>query len=184
MGTGMFKNKRRIDWQKLRGPRAWTAFLTATALGSGLCPFAPGTAGSLVALPLAYAVSGWTDWSKLALWLLFAIVGTWAAKVFDGLMSTDDNQNIVIDEVIGIGIAAWTATDWRVLAIAFVAFRLFDIIKIPPVRQADRWSKIAAERHLGGRHMARWIGAFGVIFDDVLAGVQALIVVKVVTTFW
>jgi phosphatidylglycerophosphatase A len=87
------------------------------------------------------------------------------------MMGTGDNQNIVIDEVIGLGITAWTAgRDLKTLFAAFVLFRFFDVIKPPPVRQVDLWSK---------RQASPWAGGFGVIADDIVAGFQALAVILV-----
>ena len=88
-------------------------------------------------------------------------LGTWAAGEFDRVSQSHDNQQIVVDEVAGQFIAAATAhTQWEFL-IAFALFRLFDITKPPPVRQLDRWSK-------------KETSGFGVIADDLMAGLLAL----------
>jgi len=121
--------------------------------------------GTLVAMPLAWWSNDWSFLPRVALWLALLAGGTWAAKVFGETMETGDHQSIVMDEVVGYGITAWTSgTDWRALGAAFILFRLFDITKPPPVRQADRWSKNAS----------RWVQGFGVMLDDVLAGLYAL----------
>jgi phosphatidylglycerophosphatase A len=163
-----------IHWNRIRGPRAVLAVFLATAGGAGLVPFAPGTAGTAVGVPISYWSCEW-DWpARVALWVALIVVGTWAAAVFDELMGTGDNQHIVIDEVIGLGISAWTAgKDPRELVAAFVLFRFFDIVKPWPVRMIDRWSKKRASR---GDRFASWYGGFGVIADDVAAGFQALAV--------
>ncbi len=171
-------SRRRLRWENVKGLRATSAVIAATALGAGLFPAAPGTMGALVTLPLAYAMAGTPWFAKAALWLAILAIGTWAAKVFDETMTTEDNQNIVIDEVLGMGIAAWTAgTHVKTLIVAFILFRLFDIIKPAPIRQADRWSKVAAKNGNG------WAGGFGVMFDDLLAGLQSLIVIIVLQHF-
>jgi phosphatidylglycerophosphatase A len=140
--------------------------LIATALGSGLLPVAPGTMGTLAAIPLAYATRHW-DWTfRVCLWGGLTLLGTWAAKVFDQTMETSDNQNIVIDEVIGLGITAWTAgDDPKTWVAAFIFFRVFDILKPPPVRGVDSWSK---------KQSSPWWGGFGVIADDMIAGFEGL----------
>jgi phosphatidylglycerophosphatase A len=141
------------------------AAIVATAAGAGLSPVAPGTMGSLVALPIAYFTRHWSWEVRLAFWGFLTLVGTWAAKVFDQLMETRDNQCIVIDEVIGIGITSWTVgDDLKTWCFAFVCFRFFDILKPPPVRQVDRWSK----------NKSAWSAGFGVIADDMVAGLQGL----------
>jgi phosphatidylglycerophosphatase A len=150
-----------------------SALITATALGAGLAPIAPGTMGTLVGLPIAYATNLWPVAPRVILWLGLTALGTWAAQVFDRMMKTGDNQCIVIDEVVGLGITAWTAgRHATTLAAAFVLFRFFDIVKPPPVRQVDSWSK---------KHPA-WSG-FGVMADDILAGFQALICVMLLQHF-
>jgi phosphatidylglycerophosphatase A len=176
------KNPRRIiRWEKMRGPRPILALVVGTAMGAGLVPFAPGTAGALAGLPIAYFTNDWHWLSKLALWTAFTIAGTWAAKVFDETMGTSDNQNIVMDEVIGLGITAWTAgQDPATLITAFVLFRFFDILKPWPVRLIDDWSKKKAKV---GDNRAQWYGGFGVMADDIAAGIQGLICILLLQYF-
>jgi phosphatidylglycerophosphatase A len=111
-----------------------------------------------------------------------ALVGTWACKVFDETMQTGDNQNLVIDEVVGLGITAWVAgPDWKWLAAAFFLFRFFDIVKPPPVRQVDAWSK---NRTLSNTPLRYWYSGFGVMADDIIAGFQGLICMVVLRHFF
>lgn len=151
-----------------QGLRSWFAFLIATALGAGLSPFAPGTAGSLVALPLPIITQDWPFSSRFGAWLALTIAGIWAAKVWDETQQSSDNQSIVIDEVVGLWLTAWTVRTTEGLLVAFVLFRIFDVWKIPPVRQVDRWSK---------KKSSPWLGGFGVVADDLLAGLQGLAVI-------
>lgn len=132
--------------------------------------------GTLVGLPLCYLSNAW-DWpARAAVWIAIVAAGTWAAAELDRAMGSRDNQVIVIDEVAGVGLAALSAgRDWRALAAAFVLFRVFDILKPPPVRQLDRWSKKHPKRPL--------IGGFGVIADDLVAGLQALACVAALQYF-
>jgi phosphatidylglycerophosphatase A len=169
--AGVYLDRRKIDWAKVRGAKSVAAFWISTALGAGLFPVAPGTMGTLVALPIAYYTNEWDLTARVLFWLGLTVIGTWAATVFDQMMGTGDNQNIVIDEVIGLGVTAWTAgRDLKTLAVAFVLFRIFDVIKPPPVRQVDKWSKNQA---------SPWAGGFGVIADDIVAGFQALALILV-----
>ncbi len=172
MNTTRSSPRRLIRWKNFRGnPRGWVALTICTFFGSGLLPFAPGTMGTLAAIPLVYFTAHWSIPCRLALWISVTAAGTWAAKVFDEINQTEDNQNIVIDEVVGLGISAWTAgTYWPTIWAAVIAFRFFDIVKIPPVRQVDRWSHFQKKP---------WLQGFGVMADDVLAGIQALIVIGV-----
>jgi phosphatidylglycerophosphatase A len=161
-----------IDWKKINGPSGTLAALLCTFGGAGLSPLAPGTVGTFAAVPLAYAIADWSGPIRALLWLCLLLLGTWAAQRFCSLLERADHQAIVIDEVVGYGIAAWTAgKDSKALFVAFLLFRAFDILKPPPVRQLDRWSKKLAER--GGSRPALSLGA-GVMLDDVLAGFYAL----------
>jgi phosphatidylglycerophosphatase A len=176
----------RVVWENVRGLRAVAATVIATALGAGLIPLAPGTWGTIIALPLAYVSVDWPWAARVALWLFLLIIGIWSATTFDEVMGTGDNQSIVIDEVVGLGITAWTAGhDLRSWIAAFVLFRFFDIVKPPPIRQIDLWSKRKAEeagknRNSVGRSLLeRHWGGFGVMADDVLAGFEALAVIAV-----
>ncbi len=160
-------DRRQILWPRLKAsPHGRLALLGATFFGAGLLPRAPGTWGSLLALPLWWAVSPLPPAAQIALWLVLAAWGVWSSKVFDELNETQDNQNIVMDEATGVGIAALTAGgDWSLLLCAFLLFRIFDILKPWPVKLVDRWS------HSSG---SAWHRAFGVMADDWVAGIQAL----------
>jgi phosphatidylglycerophosphatase A len=113
------------------------------------------------------------------MWIFLTWAGTWAAKVIDEIMETSDHQNIVMDEVVGLGITSWTigslsdGQNWMAWLAAFVLFRFFDILKPPPVRQVDLWSKKKAAQRTG---WAPWFGGFGVMADDIVAGFQGLAV--------
>jgi len=138
----------------------------ATWFYSGKSPKAPGTAGSFAALPF-----GWLIWAYggntaliIASIAVFAI-GIWVAHLYSNMLGIHDAGEIVIDEVVGqwmcllvvpLG-AVWMDAVW--LLIAFLAFRIFDVIKPWPIRWVDR----------------RMGGGFGIMFDDVLAGVFAMI---------
>ena len=180
--TSQTKSRRPLDWTAVKGPRAISCLAIATSLGAGLFPFAPGTMGTLFSVPLTYWTNPWAWPLRAVLWIFLFVIGTWSAKVFDELMHSKDNQNIVIDEVVGYGITAWTAgREWKTLLAAFVLFRFFDVIKPTPIRQVDEWSKIKAGENRG--ESSRWWGGFGVMADDVLAGIQGLIVILILQHF-
>ncbi|MFV1849837.1 MAG: phosphatidylglycerophosphatase A [Thalassospira sp.] len=144
----------------------------ATWFYSGKSPKAPGTAGSLAALPFGWLIWVYGGNSALivASIIVFAI-GVWAAHQYSHLLGIHDAGEIVIDEVVGqwmcllvipLG-AGWSDLVW--LLVAFVAFRIFDIAKPWPIRWVDR----------------RVGGGFGIMFDDVLAGVFAMISLVIIT---
>jgi len=128
--------------------------------GSGLSPFAPGTLGTLFAippylllaqLPLAYYL--------LAILVAFAI-GVYLCGYTSRALGEHDHSGIVWDEFVGFWITmiAVPAT-WQWILAGFVLFRLFDIVKPWPVKVADQKMK----------------GGFGIMFDDVLAALYALV---------
>ena len=159
-------DRRKINWSKVRGPKAWIALIVGTAGGAGLMPKMPGTMGTLVGVPCALMTRGWPTEFRLLFWAALLAAGTWAARVFDEKMGTSDHQAIVMDEVVGYGISAWTVGNGlpAILA-AFALFRFFDIVKPWPIRWIDRSSKDWGNP---------WAQAFGVMLDDILAAFMAL----------
>ncbi len=133
----------------------------ATWFGVGRIPVAPGTAGALAALPVAWLIHH--CWGTLALVIATAVLfvlGTWAAAVYERHTEPDAGP-IVVDEVVGQWIAViLVPADLVAYAIGFALFRIFDTIKPWPISLADRRIK----------------GGFGVMFDDVLAGGWAAII--------
>lgn len=133
-------------------PVAWIA----TWFGAGLLPKAPGTWGSLAALPFAWIVHAelGQGWLAGAAVLLFA-VGTWAAERYRRHAEAEDPQAVVVDEVVGqwLVLAALPGPELLSYAIGFALFRLFDVWKPWPVSWADRHVK----------------GGLGIMLDDVLA---------------
>jgi phosphatidylglycerophosphatase A len=175
---------RKIHWENIRTPRAWLALAIGTAGGAGFGPLAPGTWGTLVAVPLVWwlAECPW-EW-RAAFWIALTVAGTWAAKVFDELMSTGDHQSIVIDEVIGYGITAWTAArDPWLLGVAFVLFRILDMAKPPPIRYIDGWSKRETSSDHPDPQRATWRGGFSVLADDIAAGLLGLALILLLQRF-
>ena len=142
------------------------AVLLATVFGIGWLPKAPGTWGSLAALPLGWWIVASGGWPALlgALLVVFA-VGVWACAGYSKATGTHDAGACVIDEVVG---------QWIVLLVlpldplfylgGFLVFRLFDIVKPWPAGWADR-----------NVH-----GGFGVMLDDVFAGLQGAAVMWLV----
>lgn len=162
------RNRRQILWGEIRkSPRNWLALAGATFFGIGLLPKAPGTWGTLASLPLWFAARDLPPLERAGMWLLLAAWGVWSSKVFDQVNQTQDNQNIVMDEVTGVGITAWTAGSEPInYLVACVLFRFFDIAKPWPVKAVDRWS------HRSG---SPWASAWGVMGDDWVAGIQGLL---------
>lgn len=153
-------------------------FLLATVFGAGLIPKAPGTWGSLVGLALAWFLSSQTE--GVWIWIGIFVLSIFCAGFFCIFEKRQDDPRIVIDEVVGIGIAtANMPHNFLIWAGAFVLFRVFDIFKFWPVSIADRWSK---KQRLNGRFSFLSLG-LGVVLDDVLAGLQAWILLSIIIRF-
>ena len=144
--------------------------LIGTGFGSGFSPFAPGTAGALLASIIwiaLYFLLPFTAllWTTAALVVLFTFAGIWAANKLESCWGEDPSR-VVVDEMVGVWIPLLAVPDndrwyWYVIA-AFALFRIFDIVK-----------------PLGVRKMENFKGGVGVMMDDVLAGVYSFILIAV-----
>lgn len=138
------------------------AHFIALGFGAGLAPKAPGTFGTLVAIPIAYAL--WVSGSQalfLAMIALAVVLGAWSAQVAGTNLGTPDHGAIVIDEVAAFLIVLWFAGPRPLdVVVAFALFRFFDIVKPPPIRWVD----------------ARWKNGAGAMADDLVAAAFAVVV--------
>ena len=137
----------------------------ATCGGVGYFPVAPGTAGSAVGIVLVAAL-GRADLAPVGSWVLLAaaalsifFVGAWAAGRAEKFFGRTDPGHVVIDEVAGqlITFLARPDATWKWLLAGFVLFRVFDVIKPFPARRAERLP-----------------GGWGIMTDDVLAGLYGM----------
>ncbi|MBU3826649.1 MAG: phosphatidylglycerophosphatase A [Candidatus Anaerobiospirillum merdipullorum] len=137
--------------------------LIALGFGSGLCPKAPGTCGSLVAAIPCGLLLAWQLYGVLAvLFMVTFIGGTYACAQAEKAMGEHDHGAVVIDEFAGMFLTALTVPAGMALygtISTFVLFRIFDILKPFPVSWADK--KVP--------------GGLGIMLDDVLAGLYAAI---------
>jgi phosphatidylglycerophosphatase A len=138
------------------------AHFIALGFGAGLAPVAPGTFGTLVALPIAAALRAYaTDVAFIATIVGAFAVGVWAAGRTGKALGDGDHGAIVWDEVVAfLLVLFFVGSDPLREAFAFVLFRAFDITKPPPARFIDR----------------EWHGGFGVMADDIVAAFYALVV--------
>lgn len=141
-------------------PKGHPAALIATGFGIGLLPIAPGSWGSLAALPFAWAIRSLSGIPGLALALVVVFgSGWWAAGAVTRASGVRDPAAVVVDEIAGQSLVLLAAPrDLAAWALAFGLFRLFDIWKPWPARWADR-------------HLA---GGFGVMLDDLMAAGYAV----------
>lgn len=172
------KALRPLFYQDFRGTISTTiAYVLGTGLGTGLSARAPGTLGSLLGMALAYAALDWSTELRIVGLTVLILLGIWAAAVVTRVTSIPDHPSIVIDEVAGMWITAWMLDFQSVLGplIAFVLFRVLDILKPLPIRWVDRWSKGQVVNARGSPAGAWWAG-FGVMADDLVAGVLGLLI--------
>lgn len=144
-----------------RPPLTDIRILIATWFGSGYAPKAPGTVGSVFALPAGWLIAdqGGAVWLGSGV-VLITVVGVWVANAYMAQADEHDPGPVVIDEVAGQWLAMLpmaAGLTWQAVLAAFVLFRLFDIWKPWPISLADR----------------SITGGFGVMFDDILAGFAA-----------
>ena len=146
----------RLNW---RNPLHWLA----TGFGSGLSPFAPGTAGTLAAIPFYWLMSYLPLSVYIAVTVVAAIAGIWICQSATKANGQEGHGSIVWDGVGGVWITMIAAPKGLLWLLAgFLIFRVFDIIKPWPIRWLDRYVK----------------GGLGIMVDDVLAGVFGLAVMQ------
>ncbi|MGM0502935.1 MAG: phosphatidylglycerophosphatase A family protein [Bacillota bacterium] len=146
---------------------SWIKFL-ATGFNSGLSPVAPGTAGSLVAVVLVWLLAKLNliqqvDFPILFLVVLASIIIAQLAQ--ERIYEQKDASEIVIDEIAGYFMAMY-ALPINMLIPAFVLFRIFDILKPPPINRLENFR-----------------GGFGVVLDDLGAGLITAVLIHLVLFF-
>jgi phosphatidylglycerophosphatase A len=139
------------------------ALLLSTVAYIGYAPVAPGTVGSLPGLAIALALHAGGHWRlELALIVILFFAGAWAATRAERHFGHIDPGPIVIDEVVGMMITmAFIPLGWLGALVAFVTFRACDVIKPFPASRLERLP-----------------GGWGVMSDDVMAGLWAYAIVR------
>jgi len=139
---------------RLADPVQFLAF----GFGSGLSPRAPGTVGTLAALPLYALIAPLPLWTYTGIVLLAAIVGIWLCERSSRALGVHDHPGIVWDEFVGLWIALWAVpVELPWIALGFLIFRLFDIAKPWPIGWLDKHAH----------------GGLGIMIDDIVAGIMA-----------
>ena len=138
--------------------------------GSGLLKPAPGTWGTLAALPVWWFCLAGLSWQSYMLVILLSFaIGVFLCGYTAKALGTHDHGAIVWDEFVGVWIAlALLPKVWLAVLLGFVFFRIFDIIKPYPIKLLDK-------------HVQ---GGFGIMIDDVLAGIFAWVCVKLSFFGW
>ncbi len=154
-------NIQNLNKKVLSSPVHFLAF----GFGSGLAPFAPGTFGTLAAVPLYLLMQSLSLPLYLLVTAVVCVVGIWICGRSSELLGVHDHSGIVWDEFAGYFITMIAApAGWLWIVVGFALFRLFDIWKPWPISVLDK------QVH----------GGLGIMVDDILAGVFALIGVQII----
>ncbi len=147
-------------------PVSWASRLLTSCLGIGFL-WPPGTWGSLLGLGLfELLLASRPVATQAAATLVVIVAGAWAATRVSRSLAAEDPSEVVVDELAGMWLALLGTTGWGSAVLAFALFRVFDIAKPFPVRQAEALP-------------AGW----GIMADDVLAGVYVLALVHLATSW-
>ena len=152
---------------KGEGKTNYFFFFLAAGFGAGYSPIAPGTAGTLVAIPIYFFLS-FIPFPLYELTIItFFFLSSWISERAQKEWGKRDHPRIVIDEMMGFFITMlWLPKTILFIILGFFLFRFFDIVKPPPIRFLERVK-----------------GGYGVVLDDVLAGVYANIILQFVRLF-
>lgn len=140
------------------------SLIFATGFGSGYAPFASGTWGSLVGLVIYYAFKNFSSSLYFATLIGVFAIAIWSSQMAEVHFGKKDPGQVVVDEIIGqLVTLAFLPFSWKLSIAGFLLFRLFDILKPFPAR----WF----QDHLKG--------GWGIVMDDVMAGVYANLILQV-----
>lgn len=152
----MVNKNRKIHLHELKDPVVFIAL----GFGSGLSPKAPGTAGTLMTVPLVYFLQQQTLLVYVLVTLFVLITGSWVCGYAAKKLQVHDHSAIVYDEVAGFLCTMFMVpANWTLMLTGFVLFRFFDAVKPWPISWLDK-----------NMH-----GGFGIMFDDVVAGIFSLL---------
>ncbi|MFL0810827.1 MAG: phosphatidylglycerophosphatase A [Agarilytica sp.] len=137
-----------------RSPQMFLAF----GLGSGLSPVIPGTMGTLAAVPFYIVMAQLPIYAYAVILLLAYFLGNYLCDFASKKLGVHDHGGIVWDEFVGFWLTMFLVPfQWQYLVVGFVLFRFFDMLKPWPISWVDKHAQ----------------GGFGIMIDDVLAGVAA-----------
>jgi len=137
--------------------------ILATGLGVGYSPIAPGTLGTLLTIPLYFFISTIPSPLYELTLITFFFLSSWISEQTQKYLGKQDDPRIVIDEMMGFLITMlWVPKTIFSIITGFFLFRFFDILKPFPIRRLEK----------------RWRGGYGVVLDDVLAGIYANIILQ------
>lgn len=153
-----------INMEQLKNPFVFFA----SGFGAGCAPIAPGTIGTIVAMPFVFFMQMFGIEVFIVITLLACALGIWICGAAADQLQTHDHPGIVMDEIAGYFVTMIAAPPgWIWLALGFVLFRLFDILKPWPICLLDK----------------KVNGGLGIMLDDILAGVFAMLILQLVVYY-
>lgn len=159
------KNNIKIPVSYLKNP----IHFLALGFGSGLMPKAPGTFGTIAAIPVFILFSQFDLWLFVLMTAIVSIMGVYICSYTSKALGVHDHSGIVIDEIAGFLITMIAVpAEWLWMFLGFVLFRFFDILKPWPISWIDKNIQ----------------GGFGIMFDDVVAGLLALLSLHLIMFFY
>ncbi len=152
---------------KGEGKTNYFILFLAAGFGSGYSPIAPGTVGTLAAIPIYYFLS-FIPFPLYELTLItFFFLSCWISDKAEKEWGKKDHPRIVIDEIMGFLLTMlWSPKTTLFIILGFFLFRFFDIVKPPPIRRLEGMK-----------------GGFGVVLDDVAAGIYSNIILQIISYF-
>jgi len=142
--------------------------LAASWFGTGFSPVASGTVGTFAAIPFYLLLARLPLSLYLGTLVTFCCLSCWVSGQAEVIFQEKDSGKIVIDEVVGYLVTMTAApVSWKVVVLGFLLFRFFDITKIPPARFFDRRVK----------------NGYGVVMDDVIAGLYSCFLLHLILRF-
>ncbi|WP_338151269.1 phosphatidylglycerophosphatase A [Persephonella sp. IF05-L8] len=152
--------------------KTMVAFMLSTGLFVGKIPIAPGTIGTLVGIfpILIYWTRGgeYQLWNQIFITLAVFLIGIWASTVVVETFKDKDPEYVVIDEIAGYMVSMiGFYPSWQHLLIAFILFRIFDILKPPPIKMFEKLPS-----------------GLGVMADDIIAGIYTWIIMFILVKFF
>lgn len=136
--------------------------------GIGAIPLAPGTFGTLLAIPFYLLMRPLPLIYYIAIVVLFCVLSMWACAIVSRKIVVHDHPGMCVDEFAGFFVTMINAPHgWQWILLGFVLFRFFDILKPNPIRFLDK-----------NIH-----GGFGMVLDDIAAGIASMIILQVLAAF-
>ena len=139
----------------------------STWFGTGLLPVAPGTFGTIAAVPLVFGLACLGTVPGVFIIAMVAAVAIWTSGRSEALLRRNDPSEVVIDEVAGFLLTMFLLPlSGLTLGLGFILFRVFDILKPYPIKQAEKLR-----------------GGLGIVMDDLMAGIYAHLCVRLILFF-